>query len=209
MNYSKRKMTETAGNPQGFWGRKMLNRMNDRHKGLIKWGLEGTDFSKHRDVLDIGCGSGNALAMMYHKNKKAHYFGVDYSKDSVKIARKNNKEAVERGHIKIAHADVVDMPYKNDSFDLIISIESFYYWKDYEKAAREISRVLKKNGTLIIVLEAHNDVPDPEQYDEIKSMIDNFVVPGEKELAEFFAAAGLSFESVKKDNWIRATGSLK
>lgn len=91
MNYTKKKMTEVADNPRGFWGKKMLNKMNDRHKGLIKWGLSGIDIEKYRDILDIGCGSGNSLSMMYHKNKKAHFFGVDYSKDSVKMAKKTIK----------------------------------------------------------------------------------------------------------------------
>lgn len=206
MNYTKKKMTEVADNPRGFWGKKMLNKMNDRHKGLIKWGLSGIDIEKYRDILDIGCGSGNSLSMMYHKNKKAHFFGVDYSKDSVKMAKKNNKDAITHRHMQIIHGDVCDLPYKDNSFDLIISVESFYYWKNHKKAMKEISRVMKKNGNLAIILEAHKDIPDPEKYDEIKEMLD-MVIPGQEDLEKLFADAGLSLTVEKKDEWIKALGT--
>lgn len=208
MIYSKKKMTEVADNPRGFWGRKMLNRMNDRHKNLIKWGLEGLDLTKYRDVLDIGCGSGNSLDIMYRKNKKAHFFGLDYSKDSVKMAKKNNKDAVSKGHMKIIHGDVCDMPYKNDSFDLIVSVESFYYWKKHEKALSEIARVMKKNGKLVIILEAHKDIPNPEKHDEIKNMLD-MLIPGQEDFEKLFEKVGLSLTTEKKEDWIKAIGIKK
>lgn len=108
--------------------------------------------------------------------------------------------------MQIIHGDVCDLPYKDNSFDLIISVESFYYWKNHKKAMKEISRVMKKNGNLAIILEAHKDIPDPEKYDEIKEMLD-MVIPGQEDLEKLFADAGLSLTVEKKDEWIKALGT--
>ncbi|MGI6735727.1 MAG: class I SAM-dependent methyltransferase [Anaerovoracaceae bacterium] len=209
MDEKRKNMIKVADNPRGPWGLKMLEHMHTRHRRLIRWGLGDLDCKAHRDVLDIGCGSGNALGFLYRRNKSAHYFGLDYSKDSVKVARRNNREAIRLGHMKIAHGDVCDMPYPDRSFDLIISVESFYYWKDYDRAMREICRVLKKNGTLRIVLEANADAGDAEKYEEEKSLIRNMFIPGEKDFREMFERAGLRCTIERKGDWIRAEGTLR
>ncbi|MEG0156914.1 MAG: class I SAM-dependent methyltransferase [Anaerovoracaceae bacterium] len=206
MNYSKRKMTQVADNPRGFWGRKMLQRMNDRHKGLIKWGISGIEIPAYQDILDIGCGSGNALSILYHKNKQAHLFGVDYSKDSVKMAKKNNRDAIDKGHMKIVHGNVLDLPYKENTFDLIVSVESFYYWKNHKKALAEISRVMKKNSLLILILEAHFDEEEPEKFKEIEQMLDMFI-PKKEELISLLSAVGLQVKIETKGDWIKVMGS--
>ncbi|MGI6722675.1 MAG: class I SAM-dependent methyltransferase [Anaerovoracaceae bacterium] len=209
MDYTKKKMTEVADNPRGLWGKKMLARMHDRHGKLIKWGLSDTDLSKYHDILDIGCGSGNALSYMYKQNKKAHYFGIDYSKDAVKTAKKNNRAAVQKGHMKIIHGDVCDMPYRPSSFDLIISVESFYYWKNFDKAMAGIAKVMKKGARLVIILETHADIKDPSKNDEVTGILTDMMIPSKDDFKSLFEAAGLSLEIETSDDWIRATGTRK
>jgi len=208
MKYTESKMRDVADKPEGFWGRRMLNHMNSRHRELIKWGLAAEDLSQYADVLDIGCGSGNSLAYMYRKNPHAHYFGIDYSKDSVKAAKRNNKEAAAKGHMKVMHGDACDLKFPNCTFDLVVSIESFYYWKDHGRAIREISRVLKKNGIAIIVLEANADVSSKEKYEDIQKKLD-MMIPGEDDFRRLYEAAGLAADISENGEWIRAVGTKK
>ena len=204
MDENRKKMIETAGNPTGFWGKKMLDHMHTRHMELIQWGLNETDINQYNNVLDIGCGSGNALGYMYNINPNAHYAGLDYSKDSVVRAQSNNRRAVFRGQMKIITGNVCAMPYPDDAFDLIVSVESFYYWKDYDAALAEIKRVLKKDGKVLIILEAHHNTPHPEEYDEMTEVLDMFIGT-RKELETMFEKAGFTVNVKEKEDWITLT----
>ncbi len=114
---------------------------------------------KYKKPLDIGCGEGLYLKIL--KNS----FGVDISINALKKAKKNSENVV--------LADARRLPFKEKSFDLILSIEVVThidkkYWKE---VFNEIDRVLKKNG--IIILSMHNK----KRYNkEISELIDGIKI---------------------------------
>lgn len=70
-----------------------------------------------------------------------------------KNAIKKNKKAIKDGRVEILQADVVHLPFKSNTIDCAVSVESVYFWNDPDKAFREIKRTLKPGGSLNIICE--------------------------------------------------------
>ncbi len=59
--------------------------------------------------------------------------------------------------MKIVHASVDSLPFKNNSFDIIYTIESFYFWRDPAENLKEVRRVLAENGVFLIIADIFGD----------------------------------------------------
>ena len=96
-------------------------------------------------ILDVGCGTGDSLIYLYNKNQKLKLFGIDISKNMLKIARKKlGNKAI------LKFSDVEKIQFENNFFDYVINTEAFHHFPNPNKAIKEMSRVLKKKGKLII-----------------------------------------------------------
>lgn len=116
--------------------RKVLDLLNDVHG---------------KKVLDVGCGSG--ILMIDLIKKGAYVVGVDYSKKMISIAQKELKYAkISKSRYQLLKADARNLSFKNQSFDIILAtgLTDYLPGKGNEKFMREASRVLKKEGKLII-----------------------------------------------------------
>lgn len=90
-------------------------------------------FTNNKDVvLDLGCGNKPG----YHKPIKGKIICFDKFKN------------------KITHVagDADQLPFRADSFDKIISVNSFYYFKSPFSVAKDLRRILKKGGKIVLVL---------------------------------------------------------
>lgn len=95
-------------------------------------------------ILDLGCGNGNIIRMLESK-KEAEYYGLDLSESMIEQAKKRVSSGV-----KLEVGDAIQMPYPDESFDLIICNASFHHYTQPGKAVSEIRRVLKTGGVLIL-----------------------------------------------------------
>ena len=98
-------------------------------------------------LLDIGCAGGHlGLAVM----EKGDFHGTfcDINTESLKLAEKRLQERNLKG--RTVACDVQDMPFEEESFDLIVSRGSMPFWKDQKKAFEEIWRVLSPDGRAYI-----------------------------------------------------------
>ncbi len=141
--------------PQGTAGEEMLNRMNASHYSVTGWALGFFEFSGNENVLDIGCGGGETLRRMSEKINSGHLTGVDYSAVSVKMSSEHNAESISDGKMDIVEASVENLPFDDNSFDKIITVESFYFWNNPPENLKEVYRVLAENGTFLIVADIY------------------------------------------------------
>lgn len=105
-----------------------------------------TNTKRIKSILDAGCGTG-FLAKKLEKHGKV--FAIDISPHAIKFAK--------RRKIRPKLASVTKIPFKDNHFDLLVSIDVLYHKRvdDDEKALKEFYRVLKPGGILILRLPAY------------------------------------------------------
>jgi len=94
-------------------------------------------------VLDVGCGAGflsNELAL-HHLNVT----GVDLSEDSIRVAQKFDSTK----SVKYLAADAYNLPFADQSFDVLTAMDFLEHVDQPAKAIQEFSRVLKPGGIFI------------------------------------------------------------
>ncbi len=123
------------------------DRISSWFRYIHKMMLEHIDISGKKKILDVGCGTGNALALMAKENREAEYYGIDISAQMIKNAREKTGNLA-NFEFKIANSE--NIPYKDNSFHLVFSSNSFHHYPNPLKALKEIKRVLKDGGTFFL-----------------------------------------------------------
>ena len=157
----KQKAVTAAGNPAkptGEAGEQMLARMNESHAPLTAWGLSHFTWRGDEAVLDIGCGGGANLRRMSAHVTTGHLTGIDYSATSVQTSRQTNAAAIAAGKMEIYEGSVEALPFADNTFDKITTVESFYFWPNPQENLKEVRRVLKPGGTFLLIAEISNAI---------------------------------------------------
>ena len=136
-------------------------------------------------VLDLGCGQ----KPYYHSRLKGKIVCFD-------------KLHTKKAHI-IGDADY--LPFKNNSFDKAVSVNSLYYFKNPFNVAGDIARVLRKNGQLILVMPfiyPIHDAPDDKyrftKYGIMELLKNNFDIKQIKAIGGIFNLPAVFFHSLIK-----------
>ncbi|ARK30683.1 class I SAM-dependent methyltransferase [Halalkalibacter krulwichiae] len=108
--------------------------------------FENEDLDETKTVLDLGCGLGGTVVHLAN-TYKCNIYGVDNHSTMVKKAK--DRIANQNLNAKILMASVENLPFKKETFDLIV-VESVLSFVDITKALSECMRTLKKGGTLIL-----------------------------------------------------------
>lgn len=98
-------------------------------------------------ILDIGSGDG-VLSWLIYKKTKSQVTGIDTDKLSLKLAKNKFKQLEIKAKFKKANA--YKLPFKKNSFDLVVSAEVIEHLSNTKKYLSEITRVLKPKGKAII-----------------------------------------------------------
>ena len=83
--------------------------------------------------------------------------GIDYSLVSVEKSKKVNEAAIAVGRCTVLQGSVANMIFAGDWFDAVTAFETVYFWPDLPQCFREVYRVLKPGGTLLICNESNGD----------------------------------------------------
>ena len=112
--------------------------------------LDNIDF-KGKKVLEIGLGQGADSEQIIRRG--ATWFGLDLTPESV--ARVQTRLSLRQlPHKSVKHGSVLQIPYEDNSFDVLFSHGVLHHVPDILAAQREIYRVLKPDGELIVMLYA-------------------------------------------------------
>jgi SAM-dependent methyltransferase len=156
-----------AGNPGQFFkyptgraGLEALNYPSEILRSLPESVLEsfcgvGNPFSlgvinEGEHVLDIGSGGGvDVLIAAIMTGPKGKVTGIDISSEMLDVARDNSRKAGLE-NISFQESSAEDLPYPDQSFDVVLSSGAFNLVPDKTKALREVFRVLKPEGRFMM-----------------------------------------------------------
>jgi ubiquinone/menaquinone biosynthesis C-methylase UbiE len=101
-------------------------------------------------LLDVGFGGGIGMGAMLEVSESIFVAGVDFSTDMVEQQQLRFAERIQRGQMRLLEADVVALPFPDREFDRVLSSNTIYFWPDPIGGLREISRVLRPGGRLVL-----------------------------------------------------------
>ena len=146
-----------AKKPSGLLGLQIARLMNLAHNKLTNWGLSYLDIKEDDTILDIGCGGGKTVNKLAQLAGKGKVFGIDFSDVSVKLSSKLNRYYINLGKVDIQKASVSSLPFPDNFFDIVTAVETYFFWPSLEKDIKEVLRVIKPGGKLLIVSEAYKN----------------------------------------------------
>ncbi len=187
----------TLGNPrkpEGEAGAAMLTRMNESHGPVTEWALSFMDPKGATQLLDIGCGGGATIGRLARLAPEAKVTGVDYSPVSVQESKDYNEDLIAEGRVEVIEASVEQLPFHDDTFDHITTVESFYFWPDPQENLKEVRRILKPGGRFFLIADIYGKAGLDQAVLENIELYDLFN-PSKEEFLILFRNAG--FVAVK------------
>lgn len=133
------------------WIARLFNRIFWHDKSLVpeaKMTLDMIPKNFSGRMLDVPCGTGIFTKDLYLSMKNTQIVALDYSIQMIERF-KLALEGHECPHITFVQGDVGALPYKDESFDLVLCMNGYQCFPDKDRALSEIKRVLKRGGLLI------------------------------------------------------------
>ena len=161
-----------ARKPVGELGEQILERMNKSHETMAQWGVSHFEINDNDRILDIGCGGGKNIERFANQITTGKVIGLDYSEVSVEKSSKLNEKAIEEGKVEVIQGSVSQMPFEDDTFDIITGFETIYFWPDFINDLKEVNRVLKKDGLVFFCNEAVYREGEMEKYEGLVELLD-------------------------------------
>src|SRR6202140_3166361 len=136
-------------------------KMERHHLDITEKTMRRMDLRPGERVLDLGCGSGWAtrlLARMVGEGPQGfgQVVGVDVSDEMIRQARATSKEF---DNVMFVVGSAAQIPWEENFFDKVLSIESFYYYPDQGRALAELFRVMAPHGRMFILINLYKDNP--------------------------------------------------
>jgi ubiquinone/menaquinone biosynthesis C-methylase UbiE len=100
------------------------------------------------EILDVCCGTGNAVPILEKKNKLFNYTGIDFSKHMLRRAESKYGKILNVNFFQ-KNINTV-LPFPDNSFNILLCINALYVLDDHTFLIKEFSRVVKKGGMIIV-----------------------------------------------------------
>lgn len=196
--------------PKGFLGYIILSLMNKGHGSFIRQVLKQETINPTDIILDIGCGGGLTINYMAAQAQKV--YGVDYSQTAVKKSQDENKDYIKENKVEISQANVDQLPFDPETFDLITAFETIYFWQNIEKNFAHIYDLLKPNGRFLIAVEAYMENGEAKNFNKLFDCL-NCKLYSSQELQTMLKNAGFEETIVNQGNgfftWLSISGIKK
>jgi len=128
--------------------------MGEEHAAITAGMLAEMRFAPTDKILDLGGGAGWLAGILADKVPQGQVVGVDVSDEMIRRARQRHAD---RDNLMFVVGEAEDIPWDDNFFNHVISIESAYYWPDPAKAFREIFRALQPGGEVRVLINLYQE----------------------------------------------------
>jgi SAM-dependent methyltransferase len=141
-------------------------------------------------VLDVGCGTGANRQVLARDGR--YTVGIDYSAVPLELERDHDLE-----HSARVQGDAERLPFRDEAFDLVVSLDVLEHLKDDRLGARELRRVVRPGGVVVVFVPAFNILWGLQ--DEVSHHLRRYT---RKQLLEVLKSADLRIERLTYFNTI-------
>jgi ubiquinone/menaquinone biosynthesis C-methylase UbiE len=110
--------------------------------------MEHLRLAGHETILDVACGTGELERLLSDAYPEAKLVGVDISDQMLEIAQSKFSD---QHNVEFFKTNAIALPFNDASFDLVVTASAFHYFPNPIAALREMHRVLKPNGKVVVM----------------------------------------------------------
>lgn len=136
--------------PSGKKGLEVAQLMNQANMGMTRHAINCLNMLDNEVVLELGHGNGGHLKQLFEQAKNLTYRGIDISDLMHKEAKRINKTYVESNQASFHLYNGLNMPFLDNYFDKIFTVNTLYFWEDPKALLLELFRITRPNGMLSI-----------------------------------------------------------
>ncbi len=136
--------------PKGEHAIQVGEKMNEGNLHINLNTIGALNLATSDNILEIGMGNGFFVKDIFNVDSTIQYKGCDFSQIMVEEACKLNEHFIKNGQVNFLLASADKLPFDNEAFDKVFSVNTIYFWDNIELILSEIHRVLKPNGQITI-----------------------------------------------------------
>jgi ubiquinone/menaquinone biosynthesis C-methylase UbiE len=149
--------------PTGPIGRLIGERMRRQHTPETHWSVDLLHIQPTDRVLEIGFGVGAGLTLTLRQAIRGHVTGIDLSATMLRAASRRNRTALAQRQLALLRGDIAQLPFRDQQFDKILSIHTFYFWPEPGTVCRQLLNLLAHGGRLVSTFATARATPSGER----------------------------------------------
>ena len=186
-------MASQLRKPTGEDGVKIAEMMSTANAHIIHDTLRALKAEAFDNILEIGMGNGFHVKNILESANQIRYNGCDYSTLMIEESRRINAEWISKGQAKFKLANVSSLPFSDNEFNKVFTVNTVYFWENEKDTLREIKRIMQPGGKLIIGFRPKHEM---EKYPFTKY---GFTLFSATDVEELLRDNGFTISSISKN----------
>ena len=136
--------------PEGGMGIEVATGMHANNIGMSMHSISRLQLENGERVLELGHGNGGHIAQLMERGTGLAYYGLEISELMHETAKRTNAEMIENGQAHFLLYDGHIIPFPENYFNKIFTVNTIYFWQDPAAFLLELYRILKPGGAMCI-----------------------------------------------------------
>jgi ubiquinone/menaquinone biosynthesis C-methylase UbiE len=160
MGITRNILMRAFGRPQGMLGRLGGIIMARTNGEFGAWVSDLLKVRPSETVLEVGFGPGSVIDRLTAIATAGQVAGIDPSSEMVQQARARNATAIQSGRVDLRQGSVESLPFRENTFDKAMAVNSMQVWPSAVAGLQEIRRVLKPGGKIALGFTHYSGQPN-------------------------------------------------